>query len=213
VAPRLTDDARPTISGTGVPGDTVYIFQNGSGCGDTKVDATGHWTLRLPNAMSDGLHVMTATQFVSSSSQSPASNSWTITVNTSTPAKPPVPVLTDDSGASIPAGSYTNDGHPHISGTGTAGDIITVYDGANMMGSVKIDSTGHWTFMPSSDVSIGTHSISVTDTNAAGTTGPHSDTASFSFTQVPLETVTITGLYDDTSGSLVLVSRPNGALT
>ncbi|WP_213769322.1 hypothetical protein, partial [Caballeronia sp. dw_19] len=75
-----------------------YIFQNGAGCGSTTVDTTGHWSLKIPAAMTDGAHIMTATQFASGQAQSVASNSWTITINTTTPATPAAPTLTDDNG-------------------------------------------------------------------------------------------------------------------
>ncbi|WP_216857707.1 Ig-like domain-containing protein, partial [Burkholderia sp. S171] len=178
-----TDDNQPTIKGTGTVGDTVYLYVDKVGNGQAVVDATGHWSIKSQYTLNDGIHIFTATQFLGSdANQSVASNSWSITVDTSVPAKPPVPVLTNDSGVSIPAGSTSNDGHPHISGTGKAGDIITVYDGATQLGSVKIDTNGNWTFTPSSDLSTGAHNITVTDTNAAGTTGPKSDPAAFTFT-------------------------------
>jgi hypothetical protein len=192
----VTDDSHPTISGTGVVGYTVYVFQNGTGCGQATVDSTGHWTLKLTGALSDGQHVMTATQFTGSGAQSVASNAWTITVDTSPVAAPPVPVLTDEGGTLIPAGSTTADAHPYISGKGTAGDIITVYDGATPLGSVKIGADGNWTFKPTTDLSNTGHSITVTDTNAAGTTSPHSGAVDFTVNTTPGPSITITGVYD-----------------
>ncbi|WP_165987213.1 Ig-like domain-containing protein [Caballeronia sp. SBC1] len=180
----VTDDPRPTISGTGIPGDTVYLYQNGMGCGDTKVGADGKWSIKLLSDLSSGAHDFTATQFAPGQPQSVASNHWSITVDTSTPAKPAIPVLSDDNGVVIPAGSTTSNGHPHISGTGKAGDIITVYDGTSTLGSVKIGSDGKWIFTPAADLSTGSHSISVTDTNAAGAIGPKSDAFAFNFSLV-----------------------------
>lgn len=172
----VTDDSHPTISGKGVPGYTVYIFQNGTGCGEATVDATGHWTVKLTGALSDGQHVMTATQFTGSGAQSVVSNAWTITVDTSVPAKPAAPTLSDDNGLAIPAGSTTADTHPHIDGTGgKAGDTITVYDGGKAIGSTTVNPDGTWSFKPSPDLSPGPHDITVTDTNPAGTTSPASD--------------------------------------
>lgn len=136
----VTDDARPTFNGTGIPGYTIYVFTGGRGVGDTVVKADGTWSIQVKSNLPAGA-----------------------------PATPAVPVLTDDSGNVIPAGSTTTDGHPHISGTGTAGDIITVYDGATVIGSVKIGSDSKWTFTPATDLSKATHAINVTETNSAGT--------------------------------------------
>ncbi|CAN7196949.1 Ig-like domain-containing protein [Caballeronia sp. LjRoot31] len=164
-----TSGNQPTISGTGVVGDTVYIFQNGAGCGSTTVDTTGHWSVKVPAAMTDGAHIMTATQFASGQAQSVASNSWTITINTTTPATPAAPTLTDDSGHAIAAGSTTADAHPHIAGKGTTGDIIKVYDNGVVIGSTTVAGDGTWSFTPSPDLSNGSNSITVIETNPAGT--------------------------------------------
>ncbi|WP_255631898.1 Ig-like domain-containing protein, partial [Caballeronia sp. dw_19] len=206
-----TDDNLPTVGGTGTVGDTVYLFMDGIGAGQTTVDATGHWALKPQWTINDGSHTFIATQFASGQAQSAASNSWTITVNTTTPATPAAPTLTDDANASIPAGSTTTDGHPHISGTGTAGDIITVYDGTAVLGTATVDTNGKWTFTPATDLATGTHSINVTETNAAGTASAHSANTAFTFSVTPIETTSITGMYDDTSGSQVLI--PVGGTT
>jgi hypothetical protein len=194
-----TDDNQPTVGGTGTVGDTVYLFMDGVGAGQTTVDVTGHWALKPQWTINDGAHTFTATQFASGQAQSAASNSWTITVNTSTPATPAAPTLTDDANASIPAGGTTADAHPHVSGKGTAGDVITVYDGTSVIGSTTVDTNGNWTFTPATDLAAGTHSINVTETNAVGTASAHSNSTAFTFSVAPTETVTITGLYDHTN--------------
>ena len=178
-----TDDNHPTISGTGIPGYTIYVYQNGLGCADTVVDSTGHWSVKVTGAMSEGLHNMTATQLPSGGAASVASNTWAITIDTKTPATPATPTLTDDNGATIPAGSTTNNNHPHINGTGVAGDIIKVYDGSTLIGSTTIGSNGKWTFTPG-NMSAGAHSINVTETNAAGTTSAHSGSIGFTYSNV-----------------------------
>ncbi|QIN60592.1 Bacterial Ig domain protein [Caballeronia sp. SBC1] len=169
----VTDDTHPTISGTGIPGNTVYVYQNGIGCGDTKVAADGTWSIKITGAMSNGVHDMTATQFAAGQPQSPASNHWSFTIDTSTPAKPVVNPLTDDSGKVI--SGPTTDGHPNISGTGKAGDTITVYDGSKVIGSVVIGADGKWSIKPTTDLSVGTHDIYAIETNLAGTSSPQSD--------------------------------------
>ncbi|WP_158941212.1 Ig-like domain-containing protein [Burkholderia sp. S171] len=199
-----TSDAHPHINGKGTAGDTITVYDNGKAIGTAIVAQNGTWTFTPTSDMTPGGHVFAVTDTNPAGTASNMSPSTSVTIDTSTPAKPPVPVLTDDSGASIPAGSTTTDGHPHISGAGTAGDIITVYDGATAIGSAKIGTDGKWTFTPTSDLSSGAHSITVTDTNAAGTTGPKSDPAAFTFTVSPVaptETTTITSLNDHTSGA------------
>ncbi|MGH3850072.1 MAG: Ig-like domain-containing protein, partial [Pseudonocardiaceae bacterium] len=123
--------------------------------------------------MSNGVHDMTATQFAAGQLQSESSNHWSFTIDTSTPAKPVVNPLTDDSGKVI--SGPTTDGHPNISGTGKAGDTITVYDGSKVIGSVVIGADGKWSLKPTTDLSIGAHDIYAIETNLAGTPSAQSD--------------------------------------
>ncbi|WP_010118327.1 Ig-like domain-containing protein, partial [Acinetobacter sp. P8-3-8] len=39
-----TDDTTPTITGTGEPGATVEVIDNGQPLGTTTVDSAGNWT-------------------------------------------------------------------------------------------------------------------------------------------------------------------------
>jgi len=207
VAPTLTDengaaiaagsgtaDSHPHINGTGTAGDIINVFDNGTQIGSTTVGTDGTWTFQPSSNLGDGTNAITVTETNAAGTSSATSPATSITVDTTVPAKPSVPVLTDDGGLSIPAGSVTPDGHPYISGTGKAGDIITVYDGATAIGSVAVDTDGTWTFKPATDLATGAHSISVTDTNAVGTTGPHSDAVAFTFQQDPVPIETIKGL-------------------
>jgi hypothetical protein len=198
----VTADAQPTISGTGIPGYTIYIYQNGVGCGDTKVLANGTWSLKIPGAMSQGVHDMTTLQFVSSQTASALSNHWSITVDSSTPVKPVISGLTDDAGLAIAAGSTTANVHPNISGTGKAGDIVTVYDGAKVLGSVKVDASGKWT-MKTPDLSAGTHDVYAIDTNLAGTSSAQSAHVAFSVDSSTPAKPVITGLTDDAGMAIV----------
>jgi nucleoid-associated protein YgaU len=191
----VTADAQPTVSGTGIPGNTVWLYQNGVGCGDTKVLANGTWSIKLVGPMSQGVHDMTATQFAAGQAQSAVSNHWSITIDSSVPAKPVITGLTDDAGASIPAGSTTPDVHPNINGTGKAGDIVTVYDGAKVLGSVKVDGNGKWT-LKTPDLSTGSHDVYAIDTNLAGTPSAQSNHVAFTVGTIAPTVPVITGVID-----------------
>ncbi|WP_256982784.1 Ig-like domain-containing protein, partial [Caballeronia sordidicola] len=64
-----TDDNQPTIRGTGTAGDTLWLFVDGKGAGETTVDGTGHWSIKPSTAMYDGKHSFTTTQFASGQPQ------------------------------------------------------------------------------------------------------------------------------------------------
>ncbi|CAN7199038.1 Ig-like domain-containing protein [Caballeronia sp. LjRoot34] len=201
-----TDDSRPVLTGTGTAGNTITVYDGATLIGTTTVAGNGTWSLRPATALTDGAHDVFATQS-NSAGTSPHSTDISFKVDTSTPATPAAPTLTDDSNALIPAGSSTTDGHPHISGTGTAGDIITVYDGATVLGTATVGHDGKWTFTPATDLVIGGHSISVTEMNAAGTTSAHSPDTGFTYGVAPTETVTITNLLDTVSAANTYVSN------
>jgi hypothetical protein len=59
-----TDDTTPSLSGTGTPGATITVSIDHHVVGTTTVRAGGHWSLTVPEALSCGWHVVTATQTV-----------------------------------------------------------------------------------------------------------------------------------------------------
>jgi hypothetical protein len=163
-----TPDAHPTLSGTGTPGDIVRMYDGQEVIGSTMVDWKGDWSITPTKNLSDGSHDLYAIQTNEAGTSGPTSEHFLITVDTSMPATPVEPTMTDDSGAAIPAGGTTADPHPHIDGKGTAGDTITVYDNGDVIGSTTVAQDGTWSFTPSPDLGPGNHDIVVIETNPAG---------------------------------------------
>jgi len=168
-----TDDSRPVVNGRGVAGDIIKLYDGQTLIGSTTVKSDGTWAVQPATALANGSHDIYATE-TNAEGTSDHSADIAFTVNTSTPATPAAPVMTDDNGAAIPAGGTTADIHPHMSGTGTAGDIVKVYDGSALLGSASVGTDGKWTFkLP--DLSSGSHDLYVTETNAAGTSSAASE--------------------------------------
>jgi hypothetical protein len=206
----VTDDTRPVVSGTGKAGDIVRLFDGSTMIGSVKVGSDGKWTIQPANALLNAVHDLYATDTNAAGTTSLASAHFGFTVNTTTPATPAVPVITDN-GSLIPPGGTMYDGHPVITGSGTSGDTIKVYDNGNVIGSTTIGGDGKWSFTPSTDLSNGSHDLYVIETNAAGTASAPSTHISFSVAPGPSETVTISNLIDDAGGRHV--SIPNGGST
>ncbi|WP_315809274.1 Ig-like domain-containing protein [Pseudomonas sp. C9-3] len=59
-------------------------------------------------------------------------------------------------------GAITDDPRPTISGGGMPGSIIHIIDNGVEVGSTSVASDGHWSFVPTSDLGGGHHSIDVT---------------------------------------------------
>lgn len=123
-----TQDTTPTISGTGVSGDTILIYNNGVQIGTATV-AGGVWSFTPNTALSEGQHKLTAAEVDAAGNVSPLSPVYTVTVDTIAPTTP----LIDDISSSTLANGvlYTNDNTPTLTGTGEPGTRITVsIDGA-----------------------------------------------------------------------------------
>ncbi|TNV09320.1 hypothetical protein FH968_23405, partial [Buttiauxella sp. B2] len=107
-------------------------------------------------------------------------------------------------------GSTTDDNHPTISGNATAGDLIMISDNGKAIGSVTVDSKGHWSFTPTTALSNAEHSITAVVKDPV--TGKVSDaTEAFHFTvetQAPLVSghEYFEGGSDDSTDTLVFAS-------
>ncbi|MEQ1325198.1 Ig-like domain-containing protein, partial [Acinetobacter soli] len=64
-------------------------------------------------------------------------------------------------------GASTDDTTPTLSGTGaTPGDVIKVYDGNDVVGSVTVGADGSWNYtIPAPGLTEGPHNLSVTATD------------------------------------------------
>ena len=63
----------------------------------------------------------------------------------------------------------THDNTPTLDGTAEANSTVTLYDGSTSLGSALVNSSGSWSFTPST-VSDGGHSFTATATDEAGNT-------------------------------------------
>jgi large repetitive protein len=205
----VTDDARPVVNGTGKVGDIVKLYDGSTLIGSATVGTDGKWSIQPANALSNATHDLSATDTNLAGTVSPASAHFGFKVDTTTPATPAAPTVTDN-GSLIPSGGTMPDGHPVISGSGTSGDTIKVYDNGNVIGSTTIGGDGKWSYTPATDLSGGGHAITVIETNPAGTPSSQSAATNVTVSTIPMETVTITQLIDDSSGSQVVIQQ-NGS--
>ncbi|KAF2375654.1 hemagglutinin, partial [Acinetobacter baylyi] len=133
-----TDDTTPTLVGTGTVGAVVSISVDGGAVvGSAVVDSNGNWSYTLPS-QSEGTHSYTATASNAAGTQGTAS--FTLTIDTTAPDVPSIGQVNDDVGliqGPLTQGASTDDTTPTLTGTGaTPGDVIKVYDGNDLVGSV-----------------------------------------------------------------------------
>ncbi|HBT97334.1 MAG TPA: hypothetical protein DEB25_06755, partial [Desulfobulbaceae bacterium] len=72
-------------------------------------------------------------------------------------------------------GGITDDTTPTLSGTGKAGDTITVYDNGAKVGQTTVDQNGNWSVTPDKPLGNGDHSLTTTATDSTGKQSPASD--------------------------------------
>ena len=78
----------------------------------------------------------------------------------------PTLTLTDGADAPLTNGQATNETQPVLSGTGTDGDIISIYDNGELITTVTV-TDGTWSYT-SDALDEGNHVFSLTSTDPAG---------------------------------------------
>ncbi|MAE63431.1 MAG: hypothetical protein CMJ18_04095 [Phycisphaeraceae bacterium] len=163
----LTSDATATFTGTAEAGVTVDILADGVLVGTGTADGGGAYSITV-SALGDGVHAMTARATDASSNASPVSDVLTLTVDTTAPATPGAPDLTEatDTGASS-TDDVTMALILGLEGIAEAGSSLAFFADGTDIGTGSADGTGAYSIL--SDVlADATHSITVQATDAAG---------------------------------------------
>ncbi|MFB0713568.1 BapA/Bap/LapF family large adhesin [Buttiauxella noackiae] len=202
VSGQSTNDNKPTLSGTAEANSTVKIYDNGIFLGTTTATATGTWSFTPTNPLPDLVHVFTATSTDAAGNLGAVSGSFTLTIDTGTPNTPVLTSVVDDVAGGVfnnplTNGQVTNDARPTLNGTAEAGSTVAIFDGAIQIGTVTVPAGGNWTFTPTTPLTTGLHTFTITATDAAG----NASTASTGFaitvdTTAPTQPV-ITSIVDD----------------
>ena len=161
----FTAPSKPTpttpivVYGHGDAGDTIKVYSDGGYVGTGTVGADGTWsvTIFLPVGYS---HDLTATQTVNELPQVGLTSDLSCHVDITVYPNPPAITFT-----SIP-GPATSTTPVTVSGTGDAGDTVTLYDGSHSIASVTITAAGTWTL--SVNLAAGTHTLTATQTTQGG---------------------------------------------
>jgi large repetitive protein len=196
----VTDDPTPTLTGSGEKGATIQVYDNGDFIGSATVSNTGSWTFTPVNTIAEGKHDFTVTQSDAAGNISPPSNTWTLTTDYTAPGPATVDGAYDDIGTvqgKIPNAGFTDDERPELRGRGEPGATITVYDNGTPLGTTTVGSDGKWAFTPATNLPEGKHSLTTTQTDPAGNTGPLSTPVEFTIDLTAPTQPAITSVIDD----------------
>ncbi|MFJ3458459.1 BapA/Bap/LapF family large adhesin [Scandinavium goeteborgense] len=174
VVGQTTNDSTPTLTGTAEVGATVNIYDGTTLVGTTTADGLGNWIVTT-STLGDGPHTLTAKSTDAAGNVSPASAGFGFTIDTAAPVAPVLQTVTDDvTGGAVgvlTSGQLSNDNKPTLTGTAETGSTVSIYDGTTLLGTT-VATGGTWSFTPGAALSDGSHTLTVTATDAGGNVSP-----------------------------------------
>ncbi|WP_037077053.1 Ig-like domain-containing protein, partial [Rhizobium mesoamericanum] len=203
----ITNDATPSLRGTGEPGSLVTIYDNGAEIGTARVNTDGTWSFTPAAPLAEGAHSITSTVTDAAGNVSAPSAPFGFTVDVTSPsAAPTIGGLTDDVSpvtGPVANGGTTNDNRPELKGAGAEpNSTVNVYDNGRLIGTTKADGAGNWSFTPASALSEGSHSLAVSNVDKAGNEGPVSQPFGFTVDTMAPATPVAPASYADNVGAV-----------
>ncbi|MBB4867628.1 putative RNA-binding protein with TRAM domain [Pseudomonas nitritireducens] len=199
----VTDDTTPTFSGSSEPGAIVTIKDGDKVLGTATVGEDGTWTFTPSEPLVEGEHSITIQVTDPAGNVSESSNVLELVVNTQVVSVSVTKALDNagDKTGDLANNAATDDSKPTLVGTATAGALVTVKEGATVLGSVIADVSGNWTLELPQQAE-GAHSYSIVASN-----GANSANASFALTvdtRAPSKPGSITAIDDqgDVTGAI-----------
>ena len=194
-----TDDTKPTLNGRGTPGNVIEIWDGATKIGETTINNQGQWSYTPSTALKAGEHTLTTKERDGAGKQGESSEPWKFTIDLTAPAKGIVGEVLDDT--ETPAKVVGKDGMikdttPTITGQAEANSIVMVWDQGKLLGSVKADSAGKWSFTTPVLVE-GKHDIYVVVQDEVGNTSVQSEHYVINVDTTPPVNKGIGGLTDD----------------
>ncbi|EPT0360326.1 Ig-like domain-containing protein [Enterobacter cloacae subsp. dissolvens] len=178
----ITNDDKPTITGTGQDGTTIYLYDgtNPTPVGSAVVTG-GTWTIDFDTALSQGEHRFRAVAENAVGNRSPETGEWVIIVDSVKPLAPTDIELWDDFGTPglIANDDTTDDNTPTYRGKGDPDGTAIIDLGNGTTVRVPVDGSGNWSYTPAPALADGDYTWKVSIEDKAGNVGPASDPIHF----------------------------------
>lgn len=183
----LTNDNLPVINGTAEHDSMVSIYIDSVMAGTVQADATGAWSFKVDNLLSDGEHQFSAVAVDAAGNTSSQSAAWGLTVDTVAPTSS-ILYASDDAGVDsglVYDGEASDDSRPTLIGNAEAGSNVTIFIDGVEVGTTIAGTKDTWSYTPTNDLEIGQHTFEVIATDAAGNSSEK--TPVFTLSVEPLE--------------------------
>ncbi|WP_260403242.1 Ig-like domain-containing protein, partial [Pseudomonas nitroreducens] len=174
----VTDDRKPTLTGTAEEGSLIEIFDNDVKLGETRADSNGNWTFTPAEELAQGEHSFTARATDAAGNLSDASDAWDLVIDFTPATRPVIESVFDDVGpltGNLHSGDVTDDTRPELSGRSDPNATVIIYNRGVEIGRVEANDEGHWNFTPTADLATGEYSFTTVAMNAAGNYSAPSD--------------------------------------
>jgi hypothetical protein len=167
---RITNVTTPKVGGTTEAGASVALFDGATQVGTAVADADGAWSI-TSKALATGAHNLTIKVTDIAGNLSAASPALALTIDNKAPAAPTMLDLLAayDSGASA-TDNLTAISAPVLTGKAEANAIVSLYEGATLLGSGLADSSGNWKIASTLPLSSGVHNLTASAADIAGNT-------------------------------------------
>jgi hypothetical protein len=207
----ITKVVKPTFKGSAEANALVTLYDGATVLGTVTADALGAWEFTPAADLLDGVHTITARQLDRAGNQSDAGTVFSLTVDTVAPAAPSAPLLNAASDTDTLGDGVTENDMPVIEGTALANTLVTLYDiagtGKVKIGSTMADGSGKWS-IATAGLSVGAHSLTATQSDAAGNESTHSTAFALRIDAPPVQVNLIDGVAVD----IQPVSLPGGVI-
>ncbi|WP_347116516.1 Ig-like domain-containing protein [Leclercia sp. S52] len=168
-----TNDNRPTLYGTGEVGSTISIRVDGVEVGTAQVGSGGEWSFTPTTALLDGQHAITTVATDAAGNSSPASGTFTLTIDTQAPTVPVITRVEDNTGGiqgDVTSNTPTDETRPVIHGNGPANSLISIYEVTTLLGTTTSNGDGVWSLQLATPLVNGTHVLTASVSDAVGNT-------------------------------------------